>query len=111
MTPEERAARMKVLDELVEQAQELDMGYGPTEWGPLTSDHDKDATIRSLAMALKEALIWGWVEHKPGPTYEVPYAIDGDLWRMVKAADKATAYRLIRTAVDEVVNRGGGEVR
>jgi hypothetical protein len=61
----------------------------------------KDEVIRNLALALKEALIWGFVENAQGPFYEVPYAIQGDLWKKTQAPDKAAAYKLITEAVEK----------
>jgi len=67
--------------------------------------NDADATIENLAAALTEALTWGWVEGRPGPTYRVPCAIDHDLWKWADVRGKRAAYRTIREAVRAVADR------
>jgi hypothetical protein len=66
---------------------------------------DKDLVIRSLASALKEALLW-WLVDGRQPPYRVPMAIQADLWKWTTAKDKAKAHEVIVKAVD----RAAGQV-
>jgi hypothetical protein len=59
-----------------------------------------DSIIKGLSEALKEALIWLYIEGKQ-PPYRVPYAIDSDFWKMTAEPDRRDALGLIKDAVDK----------
>lgn len=63
----------------------------------------KDRIIRNLSLALREAIQWWLVEGKQ-PPYQVPYAMDGDLWKQTEESDKAKAIQLFSYAIERMAH-------